>query len=353
MIHLASPRDPLRLRLVAGAVLACAFVLPACGRSAQEAPEAEEGDPLPDVVIDGVPEEHYTDAVAVVNGVEIYRATYDEILDFLRDQIQEGTPGSVEKYLRARDDALERAIDMELLYQEAVRRGYDPEPDELRREYARRVAKAGSEEEYLAGARSHRLTKSEVIQSLRRQLAVDRYLGDGIEKRLSVTDDEVRDYYESHRESFVTERGVDLGSIFVDAPVGGSEGERASALTEISRALDRIRRGEPFEKVAREVSEDGVGHLGGRLGVVKRESLPAPLDEAAFSLNEGEVSGILESEEGFHLLVVYEKVGGEVEPFEKVADEVRERLLARRKNEEMYRVVKDLRRAATIERRLS
>ncbi len=331
-------------------VAVCLAPVTACGR---ETPEASKEESLPDVRIDDVKEEHYTDPVAVVNGVQIYRATYEEILTFLRDQIEAGSKGSVEKYLRARSDALERAIDMELLFQEAVRRGYDLDPEDLRTEYARRVARGGSEEEYLKGARGHLLTKSDVLVGIQRELAVANYLKGAIESRISVTDAEVREYYDTHPGPFTTERSVNLGSIFVDAPLGSSSDARASALTRISQALERIKRGEPFEKVAQEISEDGVAHLGGRLGVVKRESLPKPLDEAAFSLNEGEISGILESEDGYHLLMIYEKIGGVVEPFEKVADEARSLLLTRKKNEEMLRVVEELHSTATIVRQLS
>ncbi len=329
---------------------ACLAPVTGCGH---ERPEASKEGGLPDVQIDDVKEEHFTDPVAVVNGVLIYRATYEEILTFLRDQIETGSKGSVEKYLRARDDALERAIDMELLFQEAVRRGYDLDPEELRTEYARRVAKGGSEEAYLAGARGHFLTKSEVLVGIRRELAVAKYLKETIESRISVTDAEVREYYEKHPGAFTTERSVNLGSIFVDAPQGSSRDARASALTRISQALERLKHGEPFEKVAKEISQDGVAHLGGRLGVVKRESLPEPLDEAAFSLNEGEISGILESEDGYHLLRIYEKIGGDAEPFEKVAEEARSLLLTRRKNQKMIGVVGELHRTATIVRQLT
>lgn len=325
----------------------------ACGGGAGEpAGDAGPGAELPQVSIEDVEEEHITSPVAVVNGVEIYRATYEQVLNFLRDQIDAGGAANVERYLKAKDDALERAIDAELLYQEANRVGLALDDEELREEYARRVARADSEEAYLAGAREHFLTKSEVLEGIRRELSVNRYVREEIASKVEASREEMRDFYSRNPSRFATEKSVRLGSIFVAVPEGSSDAQRASALTRISEALARVKAGEGFENVAREVSEDGVARRGGVMGWVRRGVLPDELEEAAFSMKPGEVSNIIETESGFHLLRIYSVRGGEVPPFEDVEEEVRRRLLERKKNERLRAVVGALRERAEITRQL-
>lgn len=334
---------------LAGLSLACALALavPSCSGGPAEPPL----DPnLPDVSIQDVPEEHISPPVAEVNGVDVYRSTYEQILDFIRGQIDVEGAENVERYLKARDDALERAIDMELLYQEAVRRGYQLKPEEVREEYARRVSGSDSEEAYLASARSHLFTKSEILDGIRREYSVNRYVQGEIAGRLSATDQELRDYYEANPALFTSEKQVRLSSIFVSAPQEATKPQRASALTRISQALARLKAGESFERVAREVSEDEVAHRGGRLGVIRPGFLPRELDEVAFGLNAGEVSGIIETDSGYHLLMVHDIQGGELAPLEKVKDEVRRRVLERKKDQQLRTVVERLRGEAEITR---
>lgn len=335
------------------ALLLIPLLAAACGEPPGDpAVEEASGGTLVQVSIDDVEEEHITAPVAVVNGEKIYRATYEQILDFLRGQIEADGADNLERYLRAKDDALERAIDAELLYQEAERLGYRVGDDELREEYARRVSRAASEEEYLASARNHLFSKSEVLDGIRQELTVNRYVKEEIAAKVSATEQELRELYAQNPALFTTEKNVRLGNIFVAVPEGASTSRRASALTRISEALARVKAGEPFEQVAREVSEDEVARQGGVLGWVRRGFLPPELDVAAFSMKAGEVSTIIETESGFHLLRIYKVRGGEVRRFEEVEDEVREIFLEKRKNERLRAVVGALRAKAEITRQM-
>lgn len=338
---------PRRAALAAASLLLLGLC--ACGGAAKQGAK----DPnLPDVSITDVKEEHLSVPVAVVNGAQIYRSTYEQVLNFLRDQVPTGTDDSVERYLSARDDALERVIDMELLYQEAVRRGFDLKPEELKVEYARRVAKAGSEEKYLAGARKQHFSKSEVLAGIRHQLSVEHFIKKVIEPSITESDDEMRAYYKAHPKPFTAEKTVRLGSIFVNAPAGGSSNQQSAALTKISKALAELKNGQEFEKVAREYSEDAVAQLGGHLGFIKRGMLPKNLEQAAFSLKPGEVSNILRSDRGYHLLMVYETKGGALRPFDEVKDEVRKRVFENKKAEQIAKLVNRLREEGKVERQL-
>jgi parvulin-like peptidyl-prolyl isomerase len=330
-----------------------ALLMSGCGGSGEPTGAGSDGtSPLPEVSIEDVPEEHFTDPVAVVNGVQVYRATYEQFLTFLRDRIDTGGAGNLERYIHAHDDALERTIDMELLYQEAARRGYAPGHDALKLEYARRVSGFESEEAYLASAKSQYFSKSEILDGIRRELGVKEFVDEEILGKLDATEEELREFYMTHQEPFVTERSARVGSIFIGAPQGAPKPERSAALTRISKALERLQKGESFERVATEVSEDEVAFRGGMLGFVKPGFLPRQLDQVAFGLNPGEISTIIETDDGYHLLKVYQKQGGELKPFDEVEEQVREQVLTRKKDERIRSLVASLREKAEIERQL-
>lgn len=304
----------------------------------------------PSVSTENVVEEHYTAPVAMVNGTPVYESTYETILVAMRDRIPEDDPDSVDLYIGAKYRALERAIDEELLLQEAVRRGHAPSRDEIARLYRERVEKYGSEEEYLAGARLRRLSKSEILDAIRREVALDWFVSEEIESELTATESEARSFYDAHPELFTPETWVRVAEIFVSAPLHWPMERRAEALSRISVALERLERGESFDAVAREVSEDGSAQSGGLLGYVSRGDLLKELDQVAFTLAPGEVSEIIESNLGYHLLKVYERTGRTARPFEEVKEEAREKLLASKRSERLRELVATLREGAEIER---
>jgi parvulin-like peptidyl-prolyl isomerase len=296
------------------------------------------------------PDEHITAPIAVVNGTTVYASTYEEILEALREKIPSGDPDSVERYIGAKTLALQKAIDEELLYQEAVRTGHDPSDFELAQIYGDKVREVGTEANLLAVARNRKLSKSELLHSYRRAIAIDRFVKTDIESKLSATDEEVRAFYEMHPELFTPDTWLKVGQIFVGAPVELPAKKRAEALARIQGALEKMRQGRSFESLARDISEDGAGPEGGMIGFVKRGGLEDKLDRAVFVLKPGQVTGIVETDKGYHIMKVYESKGGTLESFDTVKDQVRQKLLTKKRGEALSGLISRLEGAAKIER---
>lgn len=302
--------------------------------------------------VEEVVEEHYTEPVAVVNGIPIYGVTYDQILEEIREGVPTDHPESVDLYVRAKLKALEKVIDEELLRQEGSRLGYEPGAEEVHELYSESVERAGSEEEYLAGAATRRLSKSEVLDTIRRTVTIDRFVKEEIDARISTTERDARAFYDSRPDLFTPRPQVRLGQIAVEAPPSWPVSRRAEALSRLSGALERIQRGDSFEDLAREISEDPSASRGGRIGVIQKGVFPNAVESAIFLLQPGEVSGIVESEQGYHLFKVYERLGGRLIPFEEVKEQAGDMLLKQRRGERLSSLVKSLREKATIERLL-
>jgi peptidyl-prolyl cis-trans isomerase D len=90
--------------------------------------------------------------------------------------------------------------------------------------------------------------------------------------------------------------------VLVKLPPGATDEQKAEAKKKIEAALDRAKKGEDFGKIAREVSEDTSAADGGDLGCFQRGAMVKPFEDAAYALSPGEISGVVESQFGLHII---------------------------------------------------
>ena len=141
---------------------------------------------------------------------------------------------------------------------------------------------------------------------------------------IAVSDDDVRAYYDVYRDRrFRRREAVKFSQIFIPAPEGGAPDEREAARKQLEDVLREARGGADFAELARKHSKDDSAAQGGDMGFVNRGQLLPALDTALFALKEGEVTDVLESAFGLHLLKAVERQEDEVMDL----DEVRERIV--------------------------
>lgn len=117
--------------------------------------------------------------------------------------------------------------------------------------------------------------------------------------------------WESRKGQFLPECRV-TRHVLVKVADTASDEEKAAARKKIERALERINAGESFADVARGMSDDSSASRGGELGCAQKGKMVKPFEDAMLSTEEGKVSGIVQTEYGFHILKV-EKIAKEAE----------------------------------------
>jgi peptidyl-prolyl cis-trans isomerase D len=117
----------------------------------------------------------------------------------------------------------------------------------------------------------------------------------------SVHKEEVDRLFETRKSQYLPECRS-ARHVLVKLPAGATDEQKAEARKKIEAALDRVKKGEDFAKVAREVSEDTSAADGGDLGCFQRGAMVKPFEDAAYALSPGEVSGVVESQFGFHVI---------------------------------------------------
>lgn len=175
--------------------------------------------------------------------------------------------------------------------------------------YVRRALEEGLDQDPLIQARIERSRRQILAEALR-----DRVLS---EVEVPDMTELAREHYQSNKERYTLPEHVRARHILLRV---SNEEERTLAQQTLMDVAERVRSGESFADIASEISEDqGSAARGGDLGFFTRGQMVPPFEEAAFSLSEpGELSGIVESRFGLHLIELTERKEERVQPFEEV-----------------------------------
>ena len=264
-------------------------------------------------------------AVAVVNGetitVERLNRMYNNLNAQMRKQYDDngGKGAFLENYIRKR-----------LLIQEAIKSGFDKNPD---------VRAA--------------------IESARESVLFDRYVRDVVAVPI-VTESDTRAYYTAHPDDFATPEKVHVRHIVItDIDKGPAQKTKEEALERIEKITNEIRAADAstargttdratlahfrvlhFAEAAKKYSEDGSRESGGDLGwIVKNQTDPA-FENAAWNMKAGMLSGIVHTKFGYHLILVEGRQPAGTEPFDEVQSTIREYLLSQKAADVMGNVTK-------------
>jgi peptidyl-prolyl cis-trans isomerase C len=183
---------------------------------------------------------------------------------------------------------------------------------------------------FLAALEHNGLDLQALQHALRRQCRVDTILERVASRSPTVNDIEIGIYYHSHLESFQVPERREAYHILISINDQYPENTRAKARERIDHIVERLRQ-KPhlFEDLAGKHSECPTALQGGRIGPVRRGQLYPELDQALFKLKAGQVSGVLESEIGFHIVSCKRIQPAETLSLQKAAPQIRKLLQER------------------------
>jgi peptidyl-prolyl cis-trans isomerase D len=154
------------------------------------------------------------------------------------------------------------------------------------------------------------------------------FSADALLPQLTVGDDEIKKYYEDHKAEFGTQEQRDAAHILISVATQASDAEKQAARAKAERILQQVRQSPAkFAELARKYSEDpGSASHGGDLGYFSRGMMVKPFDDAAFSLKPGEISGLVQSEFGFHIIKLLGIRPARIKPLAEVRNSIVQQL---------------------------
>ncbi len=159
-------------------------------------------------------------------------------------------------------------------------------------------------------------------------LLATEYLQQEVLKGIKVTDDDALIYYKAHPDKFTTPETVTLSQIMVKVPPTASAEEKEKGRAKAEEILNKAKAGENFAKLASEMSDDSTTRLkGGLLGTFVVGKMIPEFNKAVASLKPGELSGVVQTQFGYHVIKVDERRKATTEPFDKMKTQAREMVL--------------------------
>lgn len=240
-------------------------------------------------------------------------------------------------------------IDRSILYQEAVAGG-TAITDSTHAWFVNRfIQSMGGKERLETYLGRFGISRDELEEVIRRDLMVRSFIDNNVAADVNVTEEDARAYYDKNPEFFTTKESVHARHIIVRTDSSDTPEQRAEEREKIDKALARVRSGEEFQKVAAEASEGPSAKNGGDLGYFTRADMVQPFADVAFSLEPGQVSDVVETRFGFHIIKVVDHRDAGTAAFEDVKDRLVEALQQRRVGEALENHLKRTRSTAIID----
>jgi len=296
-------------------------------------------------------EEPSQDSVAMVNGIGITQAQFDRELRLAKKRFQMGGKALTDAQLAAiRLETLERLIDVELLYQESQKKGIKADETALDESLKKRFP---DEAAFKKMVKRMNLTEAVLRSQFLRGMAIQTFIDKEIAQKIVVADKEVKEYYDSRPELFKQPEQVQASHILVKVDPKAEASKKAESRKRIEKIQDRLEKGEDFSALAKEASQCPSGAKGGDLGYFRRGQMVKPFEVVAFSLKPGEVSDIVETKFGYHLIKVKDKKSEATTPYKDVKQRIRENLKREKVQKEVDLYVAKLKGEAKVERSLA
>lgn len=299
---------------------------PATGDEERAGPDSEAAGAVP--ARDG--------AVAVVNGAEISWLAYNREValeqEFAQAMKQREAETDAEETVpdeTFEKEALTNLINFELAYQDSQRINLQPSAEEIEQTLSLMKAGYTDEAEFEAALRQNKMTGDELKEQIRRSLAIKMWQEQEFVDKITVGDEEAEEFYRREPSYFMRPERIMVSHILINWP---DEGDRQTVKEEARRKMAGIRKqaleGADFNQLALESSADPtVRDNKGNLGWITKGLTVEQFETAAFALETpGQISEIVETPFGFHVIKLEEKQPAGPEPFEEVKDWIKSRL---------------------------
>jgi len=291
------------------------------------------------------------DKVAVVNGVVITRAQYDkEIEVHLQRVARQGRQMSEEQLTKLKKEILDGLIEREVLYQESQKAGIKVSEEKVNEQLTGIQKRFPSEAEFKKALASMSLTEDEVRAQIQRGLAIRELIEQKVASKIVISDDDTKAYYDKNPQLFKQPEQVKASHILIKVEPTADEAAKAAARKKIQDIQQKLKDGGDFAALAKEYSEGPSGAKGGDLGYFSRGQMVKPFEDTAFAMKPGEVSDLVETRFGYHLMKVYEMKPEQTLAYGDVKDKIAQRLKQEKIEKEANLYVQNLKKDAKVEK---
>ena len=289
--------------------------------------------------------------VATVNGQDITLGNYEKLLalnkssmesyygsDIWSTEIEEGK--TYEDTLK--EMVLETMIGSEIIYQEAEKQKVAPTDEQVQEQIDSFNESIKDDTDYKEELKKMGIDETFLKFQFARDLA-NSNLQEKFEQDSKISEKDMKKYYEENKDSFYTDTVTASHILIKTQDAEGkelSDAKKKEAKAKIEEVLAKVKAGEDFAELAKKYSEDGSASSGGDLGTFGRGQMVTAFEDAAFSMKPGEISDIVETEFGYHIIKVTDRVDKQ-ESYDDVKDQIKSTLASEKYTEYVEKLKED------------
>ncbi len=269
--------------------------------------------------------------VATVNDVGISRKDFDRSVANAEKQFSRlgaSKDSDQEKKVTAdiQKEVLNRLIDFELMYQDSVGRPIIVEDFLLERDLKEFKKQFKDKEDFASFLKENNISEDDLKLQFKKQRTIEdlqNILRRDMTAQIKVKDADIKTFYEQNLDKFQRPEQIRVSHILVSVQKGADETEKKEAYARIEEIQKQLQDGKDFADLARAESQCQSRERGGDLGFFARGKMVAPFDKAAFSLKPDEISDIVETQYGYHLIKMEEERAAGPVDFEEVKGKIK------------------------------
>ncbi len=271
------------------------------------------------------------DIVARVNNQIITLSDYQKAAKDLAEEVQQDCQGCSPDKLQSelenrRKNLLRDLIDQQLLIARAKDMDVHVETDLVKRlDEIRKQNNLATMDDFQKAVEQQGISwedyKSRIRDGLLTQEVIRREVGGHID----IGNDEVKKYYDAHKDEFQRPEEVDLSEIFLKT-TGQNPEEIAAVRTRAEDLRNRIEKGEDFATLAKRYSEGPTAKNGGELGEFEHGQLAPQIEDAVFKLDRNQITDVMQTKTGFEILKVNQHYQAGLQPLDKVETEITDKI---------------------------
>lgn len=260
---------------------------------------------------------------AVVNGTEISRKALDREVTMVTHRLgSQGRQVGEEQLGQVRSNVLNNMIDRELLYQDALKNGIKVDSKAVDAQLDKMKKNFSGEEEYQKALKMMNTSEADLKTNIGQGMVIQQLIETKVTPGIQITDAQNREFYDAHPEWFKKPEQVKASHILIKAEPSAGEADKAAARKKIEEVQAKLKKGEKFDALAKEYSQCPSSEKGGDLGYFSRGQMVKPFEDAAYAMKPGEVSDIVTTQFGYHLIQVTDKKPESTTPYEEAKDKI-------------------------------
>jgi peptidyl-prolyl cis-trans isomerase C len=306
---------------MAGLALGCQKPAPAANQASSTKPAAaaaapatpEKPKPVPAVL---------PDTLANVNGETIGKAEFESAIRGVESNA--GQPVPADKRDEVYRGVLDNLVALRILRQEVKDRHMTVSDAEVDARLKQLRTQFPSEADFQQALKAQQMTPDRLREDARADLLVNRLLESEVHAKVIVKPGDVSAFYEKNPDKFQQAEAARASHILVIVPPNADAKTRAALKARAETALKAAKAGRDFAALARQYSQDASAQRGGDLGFFPRGQMVPAFEKAAFALQPGQVSDLVETQFGYHIIKLTERRPARTIPFPEVAGQIQQ-----------------------------